>query len=105
MRARNTLGPAPAFVLMALTAGAGLAEAQPGGRRPERRDNRTELLELAHRVVVAEAIDVLVFIRGRGSARRVDTIARVEGLRDGDYDLTLLAQPPVQQILQGDSNA
>jgi hypothetical protein len=48
-----------AFVLTALTAGAGLAEAQPGGRRPQRQDSRTELLELAHRVVVAAAIDVL----------------------------------------------
>ena len=56
------------------------------------------------RVLIAEAIDVLVFIQGRGSARRVDTIARVDGLHDGDYDLTLLATPPVHRLTQGGTN-
>lgn len=54
------------------------------------------------RVLIAEAIDMVVFIRGRGSARRVDTITRVEGLRNGDYDLTLLATPPVQPLTDGE---
>ena len=54
------------------------------------------------RVLIAEAIDMVVFIRGRGSARRVDTIARVEGLRNGDYDLTLLGTPPVQPLKDGE---
>lgn len=38
------------------------------------------------RRLIAEAIDMVVFIAGRGSARRVDTIARVTGLDpDGGY--------------------
>ena len=44
------------------------------------------------RRLIAEAIDVVVFIAGRGSARRVETLARVAGLDpDGGYavlDLT-----------------
>jgi type IV secretion system protein TrbB len=40
------------------------------------------------RRLIADAIDLVVFISGRGSARRVDTIARVAGLDpDGDYAL------------------
>jgi type IV secretion system protein VirB11 len=38
------------------------------------------------RRLIAEAIDMVVFIAGRGSARRVDTVARVAGLDpDGGY--------------------
>jgi type IV secretion system protein VirB11 len=38
------------------------------------------------RQLVAQAIDLVVFIRGRGEARRVESITRVEGLTaDGDY--------------------
>jgi len=43
------------------------------------------------RALIAEAIDVVVFINGRGAARRVETIARVEGLQAGDYALTEIA--------------
>lgn len=40
------------------------------------------------RRLIAEAIDRVVFIAGRGAARRVETIATVEGLDDaGDYRL------------------
>jgi type IV secretion system protein TrbB len=40
------------------------------------------------RRLIAEAIDILVFLEGRGSARRVTEVARVEGLdSDGDYAL------------------
>ncbi len=40
------------------------------------------------RRLIAEAIDVVVFIKGRGAARRVQTIATLEGLTtDGDYRL------------------
>ena len=40
------------------------------------------------RRLIAEAIDILVFLEGRGSARKVTEIARVEGLdADGDYAL------------------
>jgi type IV secretion system protein VirB11 len=41
------------------------------------------------RRLIAEAIDMIVFIAGRGRARRVETIARVDGLDpDGVYDVT-----------------
>ena len=40
------------------------------------------------RALIAEAIDVVIFIAGRGRARRVETVARVAGLRtDGSYIL------------------
>jgi type IV secretion system protein TrbB len=41
------------------------------------------------RRLIAEAIDILVFLEGRGSGRKVTEVARVEGLdMDGDYQLT-----------------
>ena len=44
------------------------------------------------RQLVAQAIDLVVFIRGRGEARRVESIARVEGLNsDGDYRIAELS--------------
>ena len=43
------------------------------------------------RRLIADAIDIVVFLKGRGSARRVETVARLEGLgADGDYELRLL---------------
>ena len=43
------------------------------------------------RRLIAEAIDVVVFIKGRGSGRRVETVAALESLTaDGDYRLTEL---------------
>ncbi|WP_437359282.1 P-type conjugative transfer ATPase TrbB [Inquilinus limosus] len=44
------------------------------------------------RRLIAEAVDVVVFIQGRGTARRVETIAEVTGLdADGDYAVADLA--------------
>ncbi len=44
------------------------------------------------RRLIAEAIDLIVFIAGRGAARRITTIARVEGVGPtGDYALTDLS--------------
>jgi type IV secretion system protein VirB11 len=41
------------------------------------------------RSLIAEAIDLIVFIAGRGTARRIETIAHVEGLDGaGEYRLT-----------------
>ena len=41
------------------------------------------------RRLIAEAIDIIVFIAGRGAARRIATIARVEGVTAaGDFALT-----------------
>lgn len=47
------------------------------------------------RRLIAEAIDLIVFIAGRGTARRVETIARVAGLdRHGDYAVFDLSAAP-----------
>jgi len=44
------------------------------------------------RRLIAEAIDLIVFIQGRGIGRRIETIAEVSGLdADGDYAVTDLA--------------
>ncbi len=41
------------------------------------------------RRLIAEAIDLVVFIRGRGTGRRIETVAEVTGLDgDGDYAVT-----------------
>ena len=40
------------------------------------------------RRLIADAIDVIVFLKGRGADRRVETVAALEGLgADGDYQL------------------
>lgn len=47
------------------------------------------------RRLVAEAIDMIVFIAGRGTARRIETIARVAGLDpDGGYAVIDLTPTP-----------
>jgi len=43
------------------------------------------------RTLIAEAINVIVFISGRGSARRVETIARVLGVHGDEYNFEPLA--------------
>jgi type IV secretion system protein VirB11 len=54
------------------------------------------------RRLVAEAIDMIVFIAGRGTARRIETIARVAGLDpDGGYAVVDLT-PSLTPDLQGD---
>lgn len=46
------------------------------------------------RRLIAEAIDMVVFISGRGTGRRVESVAEVSGLdADGDYAVTDLAIP------------
>jgi type IV secretion system protein VirB11 len=51
------------------------------------------------RRLIAEAIDVIVFIAGRGLGRRVETIARVAGLDpDGSYAVFDLTPDPTTQI-------
>ena len=52
------------------------------------------------RRLIAEAIDLIVFIAGRGSARRIDTLARVAGLDpDGEYAVIPLSP---DAFFQGD---
>ncbi len=54
------------------------------------------------RRLVAEAIDMIVFIAGRGTTRRIETIARVAGLDpDGGYALVDLS-PTLTPVLEGD---
>ncbi len=49
------------------------------------------------RRLIAEAIDIIVFIAGRGLARRVETIARVAGLDpDGNYAVLDLTTDPTR---------
>ncbi len=41
------------------------------------------------RRLIAEAIDIIVFIKGRGTSRRIETVSEVTGLgADGDYAVT-----------------
>jgi type IV secretion system protein TrbB len=47
------------------------------------------------RHLIAQAIDLVVFIVGRGSGRRIQTVAEVKGLGpDGDYVLVTLVDAP-----------
>ena len=47
-----------------------------------------EVVVTVPRRLIAEAIDIVVFLKGRGSGRRVDTVVALEGLAsDGDYRL------------------
>jgi len=49
------------------------------------------------RRLIAEAIDIVVFLKGRGSGRRVETVAALKGLTsDGDYRLKPLT--PIQLV-------
>ncbi|RTM09907.1 MAG: P-type conjugative transfer ATPase TrbB [Hyphomicrobiales bacterium] len=51
------------------------------------------------RRLIAEAIDLIVFIAGRGSSRRIDAIAEVTGLDgSGDYAVTSTSLPQLQQL-------
>jgi P-type conjugative transfer ATPase TrbB len=50
------------------------------------------------RRLIAEAIDIIVFIAGRGLARRIETIARVAGLDpDGNYAVVDITPTPEPQ--------
>lgn len=51
------------------------------------------------RRLIAEAIDQIVFIRGRGTGRRVDTIAEIKGLdANGDYAVVETQLPKLQAL-------
>lgn len=55
------------------------------------------------RRLIAEAIDLVVFIRGRGTGRRIETVAEVTGLdSDGAYAVTDLNPPQLKAILRGE---
>ena len=50
------------------------------------------------RPLIASAIDIVVFIAGRGEGRRVETIAEVAGLADGDYRMAELMPAKLQLL-------
>lgn len=51
------------------------------------------------RRLIAEAINLIVFIAGRGSSRRIDAIAEVTGLdSNGDYAIAQLTPSQLQQL-------
>lgn len=52
-----------------------------------------EVVVVVPRALIAEAVDVVVFICGRGRARRVDEIVRVTGLGADGYCLEPITQP------------
>ena len=57
-----------------------------------------EAIPSVPRPLIADAIDLIVFIAGRGFSRRVETIASVDGLApDGGYRLTDISPPPETQ--------
>jgi type IV secretion system protein TrbB len=52
-----------------------------------------EVVVVVPRALIAEAVDVVVFICGRGRARRVDEIVRVTGLDADGYRLEPISEP------------
>jgi len=58
-----------------------------------------EAVVRAPRRLITEAIDIVVFIAGRGSARRIETIAEVTGLdANGDYAVAALDPAQLQSL-------
>ncbi|SOC30171.1 P-type conjugative transfer ATPase TrbB [Thalassospira xiamenensis] len=58
-----------------------------------------EVVTVVPRHLITEAIDLVVFISGRGPARNIETIATLNGLDgNGDYALTPLTLPRLQSI-------
>lgn len=55
------------------------------------------------RRLIADAINMVVFIRGRGTSRRVETVAALRGLDpDGAYRLADLNPPALKTLFEGD---
>lgn len=53
------------------------------------------------RALIAETIDLIAVLAGRGASRRLVELARVEGLRpDGDYHVTPIVPQPAQGACQ-----
>ena len=58
-----------------------------------------EVVVTVPRRLIAEAIDLVVFIAGRGVSRRIETIAEIGGLTaDGDYAIESIAGPKLQVL-------
>jgi len=58
-----------------------------------------ESVTVIPRRLIAEAIDLVVFLAGRGSSRHIETIAELTGLdANGDYAVTTLSMPQLQSL-------
>ncbi|TWB77202.1 type IV secretion system protein VirB11 [Nitrospirillum amazonense] len=58
-----------------------------------------EAVTTVSRRLIAEAVDLVIFIQGRDGPRRVETIARVAGLdARGDYEVTPLSPTDLQTL-------
>ena len=58
-----------------------------------------EVVVTVPRELIAEAIDVIVFLTGRGISRRVESVLEVIGLDDdGDYELEPLGRPALHTV-------
>ncbi len=56
------------------------------------------------RALIAETIDLIAVLSGRGSARRLSELARVDGLgADGDYHVLPAIADPLPSSLEGDT--
>lgn len=58
-----------------------------------------EAVPIVPRHLITGTIDIVVFIAGRGLARRVETIARVEGFAGGNYVMRDLSTPQLSTDL------
>ena len=55
------------------------------------------------RALIAETIDLIAVLSGRGASRHLAELARVEGLgQDGDYRITPAAKPTGTETVTGD---
>jgi type IV secretion system protein VirB11 len=51
------------------------------------------------RDLIVQAIDIIVFIAGRGNARRIETLLELTGLDDdGSYQVTPIGRPTLHTI-------
>lgn len=50
------------------------------------------------RELIAEALDLIVFISGRGSERKIETVSQLTDLKDGKYTLTPFNPKPIQLV-------
>ena len=58
-----------------------------------------EAVVMVPKRLIAEAIDMIVFIGGRGASRRIETIAEVSGLTaSGDYEVSQSTGPRLQAV-------
>ena len=71
----------------------GAAGTARGGRRRFKQTIQETVITVP-RAVIAEAVDVVVFIAGRGQRRRVEDIVRVVGLTPDGYHLEPIETPP-----------